>query len=256
MAKKHLLRILTLVSFFWKLVPRQLRNSFILLVFILESRGKSVDNGLRRLFALEDSLQKVINERAIMLGNGEHPKHDLIPYHQFFIDNLADCSRIVDLGCGYGAVARSVAKAYPDANVIGIENDPQRFDQAIKSQNPKNLTFEFDSLHSFQSDEGVDGVILSNVLEHLEDRIGTLKNLNSLKGLKRIVVRVPSFERHWSVPLRRKLNVSYFQDSDHKIEHTLEEFRLEIMEAGLNLNKLQIAWGEIWAVCSPDSPVK
>lgn len=234
----------------------QLRNSLFLLLLILESRGKSVENGLRRLFAIEDSLQKVINERAIVLGNGEHPKHTLIPYHQFFIDNLADCIRIVDLGCGYGAVARSVARAYPNSNVIGIDNDPQRFGQAIKAQNPKNLTFEFGNLQSFQSDKVVDGIILSNVLEHIENRVGTLKNLKSLKGLKRIVVRVPSFERHWSVPLRSKLNVSYFQDSDHKIEHTLEEFRREIMEAGLNLIKVDIAWGEIWAVCSPDSSVK
>jgi hypothetical protein len=63
------------------------------------------------------------------------------------------------------------------------------------------------------------------------------------------LIRVPSFERHWSVALRKELDINYFQDDDHKIEHTVSQFTNEIHMAGLKLLNLTTIWGEIWAIC-------
>ena len=48
------------------------------------------------LFILKDKLEWVINERALAIGNGEHPKHYLMNYHKFFVDRIKnfDISKI------------------------------------------------------------------------------------------------------------------------------------------------------------------
>lgn len=247
--RKILLDIISFLSYPWRLIPFSFRKRFFFLFFVLESRGKSPESSLRRMFALEDSLSLVINERALALGNGEHPKHELTKYHQFFISNLTDCKRIADLGCGYGAVARSIALAHPNSTVVGIDNDLARLNQARSSKNPRNLTFELQDLHEIREQELFDGVVLSNVLEHIENRVEFLKTIIKKTHASRLLIRVPNFERHWSIPLRKNLGINYFQDDDHKIEHTIVELTSEIYEAGFMVKEFTTQWGEIWAVC-------
>lgn len=247
--KKILLGIISVLSYPWKLIPFSLRKRFFFLLFVLESRGKFPESSLRRMFALEDGLSLVINERALALGSGEHPKHELMKYHQFFVSNLTDCKRIADLGCGYGAVARSIALAHPNSTVVGIDNDLARLSQARSTENPRNLTFELLDLHDLRDQELFDGVVLSNVLEHIENRVDFLKTIIKKTHANRLLIRVPNFERHWSIPLRKNLGINYFQDDDHKIEHTIGELTNEIYEAGFMVKELTTQWGEIWAVC-------
>jgi hypothetical protein len=95
-------------------------------------------------------------------------------------------------------------------------------------------------------------VLLSNVLEHIESRVEFLLSLlNSNIKAKRFLIRVPCYERDWQVPLRDNFGVNYFTDSDHKIEHTVSEFRGEINKAKLEIDEIITNWGEIWAVCIP-----
>ena len=249
MKRKVLLSVISILSYPWRLLPLSFREKFFFLFFVLESRGKSSENSLRRMFALEDRLSLVINERALALGNGEHPKHELTKYHQFFTSNLTDCERIADLGCGYGAVARSIALAHPNSTVVGIDNDLFRLNQARNSKNPSNLTFELLDLHDISEKEFFDGVVLSNVLEHIENRVEFLKTIMKKTRARKMLIRVPNFERHWSIPLRKNLGINYFQDDDHKIEHTVAELTSEIYEAGFMVKEFTTQWGEIWAVC-------
>jgi SAM-dependent methyltransferase len=249
--KRFLLLTITGLNWIWRFIPLSMTKQFFLFLFVLESRGKRADQGLARLFAIEDQLNRVINERALSYGRNEHPKHRLIPYHQFFIDNLQDARRVLDVGCGYGAVARSIAIALPNAAVIGIDNDKGRLEQAIKTSNPRNLVFEFTDLSDYKVSEPFDAVVLSNVLEHVHDRISILKSLIRKTGAPCFLIRVPLFERHWTIALRSELKISYFQDDDHKIEHTVSEFEDEIRKSGLIIEEIHTLWGEIWAVCRP-----
>jgi hypothetical protein len=50
-----------------------------------------------------------------------------------------------------------------------------------------------------------DVIVLSNVLEHVADRVGLLRRLIERHGPARVLIRVPLFERHWHLPLRREL---------------------------------------------------
>lgn len=251
MIKKSLLSLISICSILWRLVPFTVRRKVFFLSLVIESRGKAPEDALRRLFAIEDSLSLVINERSLALGKGEHPKHKLTKYHDLFISNLADCKRIVDLGCGYGAVARSVALAYPNSTIVGIDNDLNRLSQASQSSNPNNVSFELLDIYNLEDYAAFDGAILSNVLEHVENRIEFLKAIRLKTSIKKLLVRVPNFERHWSIPLRRDLGINYFQDPDHKIEHTVTELKREVQQAGFAISDIFTVWGEIWAVCTP-----
>jgi SAM-dependent methyltransferase len=239
-------------SLLWRLLPSRLRGGLIFGIFVMESRQKDPSQGLRRLFYLRDRLELVINERAMVLGAGEHPKHRLTRYHDFFIERVVDGQRVLDIGCGYGAVARSIARARVSATVLGVDQDRHRLIQARSSDNPPNLTFlEADATRDLP-EGGWDVVVLSNVLEHIADRVGFLRAIIKASRPTRVLIRVPLFERDWQLPMRRELEVCYFSDPDHKIEHTIAEFRSEMTQAGLRITEIVTLWGEIWAECKPE----
>jgi SAM-dependent methyltransferase len=245
------LKLANILAVLWQMLPQRLRLLLIKGLFVLESRGGDSEQGLARLFALQDGLEHVVNERAMIHGKGEHPKHKLTHYHDFFIERIADGERVLDVGCGYGAVARSIANARPNAQVIGADYDKGRLGQARASNNPANLCFvETDATKSVPPGPW-DVVVLSNVLEHIADRVGFLSALIANTRAKRFLIRVPHFERDWKMPMRRAVGANYYSDPDHKIEPTQAEFREETGRAGLAIEELITPWGEIWATLRP-----
>ena len=247
--KALLLSLANVLSVLWRLIPTRLRHLYLKGLFVLDSRGDP-QQGLRNLFAIQDDLEHVVNGTALASGKGIHPKHRLTRYHDFFIERTSDADSVLDVGCGYGAVARSVARAHPGAKVVGVDYDKGRLAQARNSDNPANLSFvESDATKSVP--EGVwTVVILSNVLEHIVDRPGFLSALIRTTGAQRFLIRVPLFERDWKLPLRKELGVNYYSDDDHKIEPTRAEFRADVEAAGLQVDELITLWGEIWSSLS------
>ncbi len=246
--KKTLLALAGILSRFWRIVPGNWREKWITGWMVLDSRGDPAV-GLRQLLRLRDRLDWVINERAMAFGGGEHPKHRLTDYHRFFIDRIQDGDRVIDVGCGYGAVARSIARAHPKCTVTGIDQYKPRLSQALAADNPDNLSFvEGDATRNLPQGPW-DVVVLSNVLEHIVERVGFLQKLQLATGADRFLIRVPLFEREWQMALRRELGIDFRSDPDHKIEHELSAFIAEITQAGLVAAELQTLWGEIWADC-------
>lgn len=68
----------------------------------------------------------------LYLGSEDH-RFRLRPC-QDLIDRipLARAGRIVDLGCGAGNVTTLIAERWPEADVLGIDNDPAMLDRALK----------------------------------------------------------------------------------------------------------------------------
>ncbi len=247
--KRLVLLIADILGLIWRVFPGRLRTGLLTGMFILDSRHGDPAKGLPRLLLLRDRLDWVINERAMVYGRGEHPKHRLTNYHGFFVQHILDGERVLDVGCGYGAVARSIALAYPRCEVVGIDQNKPRLDQARAMDNPANLQFvQGDATQAVPSGPW-DALVLSNVLEHIVDRVTFLAALQTSTRAKRYLIRVPLFERDWQMALRRELRVDFRSDDDHKIEHTLTEFLAEISRAGLRPVELQTMWGEIWADC-------
>jgi 2-polyprenyl-3-methyl-5-hydroxy-6-metoxy-1,4-benzoquinol methylase len=59
-------------------------------------------------------------------------------------ERLADGGRLADLGCGQGWSALAVARAYPTAEVWGIDSDPASVAEARAAAEKHNLTVRFE----------------------------------------------------------------------------------------------------------------
>lgn len=249
--KRAILAIARFLGLLLRLIPERLRNGVAMGLFLIESRSGDPDYALRRLFALSDRLDLAINERATCYGNGIHPKHGLTRYHDFFVDRIGKDARVLDIGCGIGAVSRSIATRIPSSIVVGVELDHGRLNQARSGEVPANLSFvEADARVNLPAGPW-NVVILSNILEHIQDRIGFLTDILRQTTPEKVLIRVPLFERDWKLPMRQELGIGYFSDAEHFIEHRLDELRDEVRAAGLKPVEIITLWGEIWTECQP-----
>lgn len=218
----------------------------------------AADNALRELFVQQDLLQLRIDAAAIRYGRGTHPKHRLTGYHDFFCGRVRPGDRVLDVGCGYGAVAKSLSEA--GAAVTAIDIDGENIRLARARFGDAGIVFIEADATRFLLTEPFEVVVLSNVLEHIEDRRSFLKRLLAQVKPVKLLLRVPAETRDWSVPLKRELGLAHFNDPTHVVEYTEESFREEMEEAGLEVREMISRWGEIWAVISPappcDAPLK
>ena len=250
--RSFLLWGVAVLSWLYRIIPSNFRGGMVFGMMMMESRIGSPSESLPRLYAIKDNLERLLSERAMAYEGGEHPKHRLIKYHDFFINNIEENSKVVDIGCGNGAVARSIASSVSGCRVIGVEMDEGRFEQAASSRhNPENLQFVLGDAFEVLPNERADTVVLSNVLEHIEDRQSFLRLIIDVLSPSKLLIRVPAFEREWHTPLRKELGITYFNDRTHFIEHTVAEFEDEMRRADIEIQSLGTTWGEIWAVCRP-----
>ena len=204
---------------------------------------------LRGLCALDNVLYRAISVASVWYGDGLHAKHRLTRYHDFFVERVARGERVLDVGCGNGALAADLA-GRSGAVVTGVDQDPAAIRAARSRHRAAGLTFREGDARALPAGP-FDVVVLSNVLEHLDERVTFLQETLARSGARRLLVRVPSFERDWRVPLKRELGVDFRLDPTHRVEYTLEEFEAEIAAAGLTVEERQVRWGEIWAACRP-----
>lgn len=226
-------------------------EAFIRQLVVLRIATLSPDEALRFLFRLDANFYSLQGKQAVAYGGGLHTKHRHIRYHDFFVNRIRPDERVIDIGCGIGAVAYDVANK-AGAEVVGIDLSVENITQARQRYAHPRVKYKVgDALQNLPSDS-FDVVILSNVLEHLPDRANFLRRVQQTVYPGRFLIRVPLFERDWRVPLKRELNVEWRLDPTHETEYTLESFAQEMAEAGLTVNYQEVRWGEIWAELVPN----
>ncbi len=209
--------------------------------------NKDPKAAMRSLLNLDDDLAGYLDHVAMRYdNNGTHVKHRLMEYHNFFVERVRPGERVLDIGCGYGAVAWSMATR-ANAMVTGIDLDAENILKARKLFPHPNLAFIRGDVLKDLPQGQYDTIVLSNTLEHIENRIQFLKTTQERVKPNRWLIRVPMFNRHWHVPMRKELGMFYFNDRTHYIEYTRESFSEELRAAGLTLTHVEINWGEIWA---------
>ena len=228
----------------WRLVPARLRERLFAEALRAEGDAEPAA-GLRMLFAVQDRLDLAVGGAAMRYERGIHPKHRLTDYHRFFVDRIADGERVVDVGCGMGAVADTIARSRA-VDVIGIDDDPRSIELARARYQHPRLTFRCGDARRELPEGGCDVVVLSNVLEHLEHRRAFLHALKARLEPKKVLIRLPLFERSWTVPMRRELGIRWMSDDTHFAEKTQEGWVEELEEAGLSVGHREIRWGELW----------
>jgi SAM-dependent methyltransferase len=192
---------------------------------------------------------------AIELNNGVHPKHRIIRYKEWFLSEIFKDDVVLDIGCNTGTLANVVSdKAL---FVYGIDINSEHIEQAKKKFN-KNNNVEFICADATTIDylnyitTTVDVILLSNVLEHIEDRIDFLnKILNQVNwsGEPRLLIRVPMIDRDWLTIYKKELNIEYRLDRTHYTEYSYSSLKNELNNACIYISHYKIQWGEIYAVC-------
>jgi len=206
---------------------------------------------MKFVLELDNMLYSILGNQSVRYGKGLHTKHKHINYHQFFVDNIEDGDSVLDLGCGIGVVANTIAQKRPQATVTGIDMKSKNINTANKFYKRNNLSFFVGDILKIKLETVYNVCILSNVLEHLQGRVEFLEKIRKTLTPEKVLLRVPIFERDWKVPLKRELGVSYMLDPTHVVEYTQDEWIAEIKQAGFKINKFKICWGELRASLSP-----
>ncbi len=194
---------------------------------------------------------KLISRLVVLEGNGIHPKHRILDYHQFFIDNVTSEDSILDIGCGTGAVAFDLSKNVKE--IVGVDIQQKNIDQATKLYQCVNLHFFLGDATVFQFDKKFDKIVLSNVLEHIANRVGFLLSLHRISDT--IILRVPLINRDWLVVYKKEKDYEYRLDPTHFIEYTLSLLNHELEQSGWKLMNHSVQWGELWGVVQSSSSV-
>lgn len=232
-----------------RLPPRQLQT---LVVQAVQRRARALEpaEGLRLLLETEAALYPLQGELAVAYGGGIHTKHRHTRYHEFFQKGVHAAERVLDIGCGNGALALDVATK-TGAEIVGIDLSARNIETARQRfSHPRIKYVHGDALKDLPG-EHFDVIILSNVLEHLTGRPEFLRRVQAATSPRRYLIRVPLFERDWRVPLKKELGVEWRLDPTHETEYTLESFAEEMTAAGLRVVHQEVRWGEIWAELVP-----
>jgi len=186
---------------------------------------------------------------AIKLNNGVSPKHRIMNYHQFFIDNIEENSTVLDIGCGFGIVSSKLAEKARE--VVAIDISKSAIDLARSKYQKKNIKYINADATTYDFNQKFDYIVLSNVLEHIKNRKEFLTKIKPLS--KCFLIRVPMINRSWLSLYKKELGLEYRLDKSHYIEYTFDSFSREIENCGLQIFSYTIRFGEIWAKIKAES---
>lgn len=246
-------------SLIWRIakkIIRQLsRQTRLRLIeeILAEEKTAPPQDAVEWLLGIYDYVGLEIDQACIRWGQGVHIKHELMDgIHSFFYERIPENSKVLDLGCGIGAVADSIARQ-AGAEVLGVDMSLDSIAFAQQRYRHPHLRFVFGNVFTdLPQNETFEVIVLSSVLEHLENRVEFLRSLVKKFRPKKFLIRVPTFEQHYFKALKRELGLYAYVDPTHVLEYSPEIFRTEMTEAGLKIEHLEVRWGDIWAECVPN----
>ncbi|EKD25693.1 MAG: methyltransferase type 12 [uncultured bacterium] len=187
---------------------------------------------------------KVISVLVVKENGGIHPKHRILNYHKFFLDNISVNDSVLDIGCGNGSVAYDLSKKAK--RIVAVDIVEKNIKNAKEKFSNENLEYVLGDATNFEFGEKFNAIVLSNVLEHIENRIDFLSKIKVLSP--KILIRVPLLNRDWLSVYKKETGMEYRLDSTHFIEYTEESFKEEIEESGLKIEKYYIKFGELYSI--------
>ncbi|RJP55276.1 MAG: class I SAM-dependent methyltransferase [Anaerolineaceae bacterium] len=233
------------------LFPRSLRR-FIVKSMIGAEQSADPREATKWLLGIYDFINYEIDSQCKRWGDGVHIKHEVMDgIHSFFYERIEKGDNVLDLGCGYGALAHAIA-VNADARVLAIDFDAGQIEFGKKRFNHPNIQFAVgDVFKDIPKGGTFDTIVLSSVLEHLKSRPEFLKDLTARFKPKKFLIRVPTFERHLQAALKKELGLFPYTDDTHELEYSKDIFYEEMKQAGLEVKYFEIRWADIWAECIP-----
>jgi 2-polyprenyl-3-methyl-5-hydroxy-6-metoxy-1,4-benzoquinol methylase len=157
--------------------------------------------------------------------------------------------RILDVGCGAGALGAALKRDLVDAEVIGIEAFPAAADLAEENLDAV-LRLDLQARPELPYEHGAfDAMVFGDVLEHMHDPHGVLTTLRPYLAPDGVIVCSIPNVRHWSVIGPLVLNDRWtYEDSGlldrthvhfftlHEIDTMLTQTGFEVVHLGAVFN--------------------
>lgn len=208
----------------------------------------------RLILKIHSELYFLIGVLAISKDGDSHPKHAIVNYHSWFLRHLLPKDNVLDIGCGNGHLASKIEDHVN--SIIGIDINQNSISTAEGRTLGPKVTFKCADATKFDFKTlsvPIAVIILSNVLEHIENRAELLRsirnNVSWLSGRKLILIRVPSINRDWLTIYKQQIGVEYRLDKTHYIEYERQELIDEIEKSGLKIIEFNCSFGEYYVKC-------
>jgi SAM-dependent methyltransferase len=181
-------------------------------------------------------------------ANDLHPKHRLMKYHDWFCARVKHDWNVLDIGCGNGALAYDVKDHC--ARIFAVDLNPKNIETA-KKHTKQAITYLCADATIYTFQDKFDAIILSNVLEHIEDRVGLLKRIYQNQDQTKpplLLLRVPMITRDWITLYKKEMGVEWRLDKTHFTEYTHDQVHDELRQAGLKVIEHTVQFGEFYGV--------
>lgn len=153
---------------------------------------------------------------------------------------------ILDAGCGNGVFSMELAKRHPEAQVIGVELEPElvaRDNEIARRAGLTNLRFQQGDVTKLDFDAEFDLVVSVDNLEHVEDDVTAMQGLlRALKPGGRLVNHVPGYERRWFVIGKR---VNFDVPGHVRPGYRSDELVAKLHDAGFQVEEHHSTYGII-----------
>jgi SAM-dependent methyltransferase len=122
-------------------------------------------------------------------------------------------TRLVEVGCSSGALAREYLKLNPDCEYVGVEIDPD-YAEVARTRCTHVLTGSIETMDEerFKSLFPSDCWVFADVLEHLHDPWAVLRRIRQQISMGAVLVACLPNAQHWSIQAR--LNCGAFRYED------------------------------------------
>jgi SAM-dependent methyltransferase len=111
---------------------------------------------------------------------------------------------LLDVGCGLGIFSLSIAKSRREVSILGVDVDKDSVEYANQlagRMQLENAQFKVSDMNNGEHLGAFDIILMVEVLEHIDDDMGMLKNLyRLLKAGGRVIIHVPHIERNHIFP--------------------------------------------------------
>lgn len=153
---------------------------------------------------------------------------------------------ILDAGCGGGVFSFELAKRHPEAQVTGVELEPDLVDRANEIAKRAGLTncgFRQGDVTKLDFEDAFDLVVSVDNFEHVEDDIAAMRTLRrALRPGGRLVAHVPGYERRWILFGRR---VNFDVPGHVRPGYQADQLVGKLREAGFEVTSYQYTYGAI-----------
>lgn len=216
---------------------------------------RSNDARLGILLDLEWIFGRLCHEASYAtFSNSEHPSRRAT--RDLLLRVFPAGARVLDVGCGSGDLLATLAEI--SAEVVGVDHSAEQIELArrlldeAEMRNVRVLVEDgVEYLH--RAGAQVDVVVLSHILEHLEDPSAVLRDVAALCAF--VYVEVPDFESLASNEFRRLLGRPLiFTDLDHVREFDRRELSGLVEGAGLTVLETDHRLGVLRMWCSTSRP--